>query len=47
MKPLRQQDTTKLDCVYTNNSIFAAQLVLPFKDTSKWRDLLKLKSDAR
>ena len=28
-------------------SILAAQLVLPFKETSKWRDLLKLRSNAR
>ena len=28
-------------------SVLAAQLVLPFKETSKWRDLLKLQSNAR
>ena len=26
---------------------FTAQLVLPFKESTKWRDLLKLQSDAR
>ena len=31
----------------TNHSAFTAQLVLPFKESTKWRDLLKLQSDAR